>query len=217
MYDGQTRATLSEKTGRGKGRDFMQIFSDQFIGRIGEIALKKYLKKSFKEKIILDWEISNDLNKYKSDIVNSKVPISIKSTDTLESAWAESPVGRDYGVFVKVTVPKDFFLKLLCRVGSLTKFLEFMKNIIINIRPVDEISIGRLKNIREKAINGPLTINALICGFFKTDTDNLVDEKDGTELPYLGKVIGKKHMVVYTQLMNSIKDWKKFLKVMEVN
>jgi len=41
MIKDETKATMSEKVQRGKQRDFDQIFSDTFIGKIGEVVFKQ--------------------------------------------------------------------------------------------------------------------------------------------------------------------------------
>ena len=43
MLKGQTKATMTEKVRRTKKRNFEQIFSDHFIGKIGEIAFRKFV------------------------------------------------------------------------------------------------------------------------------------------------------------------------------
>lgn len=88
---------------------------DTFIGKIGEIAFKKFAKQKFGREINLDWEISREISTFKSDIIDSTEIVSIKSTDTLESIWAEAPTTAKYGIFVKVALPKDFFMKFYRR------------------------------------------------------------------------------------------------------
>ena len=125
-------ATISEKRRKTIEPYFGRIFSDTFIGKIGEIAYKKFLNDRFERQIQLDWGISTEIKSFKSDIIGSKKTVSIKSTDTLESIWAEAPVTAEYGIFIKVALPKDFFMKLLAHISSLKKLLNFVKDRIQN-------------------------------------------------------------------------------------
>jgi len=71
MRVGESRATITEFTDRSKSRGTLQIISDHFIGKIGEIAFRKFVK-AFGYDTDLDWNIGTERDKFKSDIVSLK-------------------------------------------------------------------------------------------------------------------------------------------------
>jgi hypothetical protein len=136
--------------------------------------------------------------------------VSIKSTDTLESIWAEAPTTAEYGIFVKVALPKDFFMKILAHISSLKKLLNFVKdkmkdNLVENNNIADLIHF-----IEETAYEEKMTINGYVCGFFETSEHTL--KRKGHELPYLGEVHEDKHLIECNRIMFSDDDWNEFFK-----
>lgn len=209
MLLGETRATQTEiMGGRTKKRDFLQIASDTFIGRIGEIAFKQFAKEKFRKDITLDWEIGKDLKTFESDIVGSTRVVSIKSTDTLESAWAFAPLNADYGISVLIALPKDFFMKILAHISSLKKLLNFVDE---KIKEDEDAGIRDLVQFVEKTAYGEkMTIKAYVCGFFETGNETIV--RKGETLDYLGDVYEEGHRVMISQLKYSEQDWNNFFK-----
>ncbi len=207
MLKGETRATMTEKTRRTKKRDFEQIFSDTFIGKIGEIAFRKFAKQKFDRDINLDWGISTDISTFKSDIVNSKNIVSIKSTDTLESIWAEAPITAEYGIFVKVALPKDFFMKILAHISSLKKLLNFVRSRMKDDLDENNNIVDLVHFIEETAYEEKIAINGYICGFFKASEYTL--KRKGEELSYLGEVHEDKHLIECNRIMYSDESWDK--------
>lgn len=56
MFSGGTVATISSKGFRERRRTFEAIVVDNFVGKLGEIVLKKFLENSFKcVKIQIEW------------------------------------------------------------------------------------------------------------------------------------------------------------------
>lgn len=215
MLKGETKATMSEKVRRGKGRDFEQIFSDTFVGKIGEVIFKHYAEQNFGREIILDWNISREIASFKSDIVNSKKVVSIKSTDTLESIWAEASKNADYGILVKVSLPKDFLMKILAYISSLEKLLNFVKEKIQKDTTAGD-TIDLVNFIKETAYGEQMTIKSFICGFFKTS--ELTFKHKGDKLPYIGgefEIYEDKHLVKCTELKYTSQDWNEFFKDIE--
>lgn len=212
MLKGETRATMSEKTRRGKERGFEQIFSDTFVGKIGEVFLKQYAKQKFGRDIVLDWNISRKIETFKSDIVGSKKIVSIKSTDTLESIWAEAPKETDYGVLVKVSLPKDFLMKILAHISSLEKLLNFVtEKIQKDITASDTIDLVNF--IKETAYGEQMAIKGFTCGFFKTSESTF--KHKGDKLPYIGgefEVYEDKHLAKCNELKSSEQDWEGFFR-----
>lgn len=202
MLRGETRATTSEKVQIRDERYFGRIFSDTFVGKIGEIAFKKFVVQQFGENISLDWDIGTDIDTFKSDIVGSKGIISIKSTDTLESIWAEAPTKADYGIFVKVGLPKDFFMKILAHISSLKKLLEFVEE---RLDEKDSI-LSLVKFIEQTAYEEEMSIKGYVCGFFQTSTGTL--KQKGQDLPYLGEVHEDKHLTECSNLKYSHAEWE---------
>jgi len=207
MLKGETRATMTEKTRRTKKRDFEQIFSDTFIGKIGEIAFRKFVKQKFDMEIALDWDISTAIGTFKSDIIGSKEIVSIKSTDTLEGIWAEAQRPANYGIFVKVAMPKDFFMKILAHISSLRKLLNYVGE---RLDKDDNIS-SLLKFVEQAAYEEEMNIKAYVCGYFATSEDSL--KPKGLELPFLGEVHEDKHLLECSKLKYSTADWKQFFSI----
>ncbi|PIU65123.1 MAG: hypothetical protein COS84_07365 [Armatimonadetes bacterium CG07_land_8_20_14_0_80_40_9] len=210
MLKGETRATMSEKTRRGKERDFEQIFSDTFVGKIGEVVFKQFAKDKLGKDLTLDWSISREIETFKSDIMNSKKIVSIKSTDTLESIWAEAPKNADYGILVKVSLPKDFFMKILAYISSLEKLLNFVKEKIQkDVTSGDTIDLVNF--IKETAYGEQMVIKAFTCGFFKTSTGTF--KRKGDKLLYIGgefEIYEDKHLVKCNELKFAEQEWGNF-------
>jgi len=212
MLKGETKATMSEKVQRGKQRDFDQIFSDTFIGKIGEVVFKRFAKQKFAKDITLDWKISREIQAFRSDIVGSKKIVSIKSTDTLESIWVEAPKNADYGILVKVSLPKDFFMKILAYISSLKKLLDFIKEKIQEDITASD-TMDMVNFIKETAYSEQMVLKAFTCGFFKTSKDTF--KHQGDELTYLGgkfEIYEDKHVAKCNELKFSEQDWKDFFK-----
>lgn len=197
---------ITEDVNREKERYFGQIFSDTFIGKIGEIAFKKFLLDKFAHKIDLDWEINAQIAGFKSDIPGSKMIVSIKSTDTLDSIWAEAPQNAEIGIFVKVAIPKDFFMKILAHISSLKKFLRFVEE---RLEKNDSVS-GLLNFIEETAYGEEMQIKACVLGYYKTAPEFL--KRKGEEIPFLGEVHEDKFMIEYNRLLSTDSDWLTFIK-----
>lgn len=209
MFGGETRATLTELVQRTKKRDYLQIFSDQFIGKIGEVAFKQYAKEKFNQDIKLDWKIGMERKEFDSDIVNSKKTVSIKATDTLESIWAKTGIGEnsDYGIFVKVTLPKDFFIKILSNISSFKKLIDYISS---KIKENGDDMASLLEYIEKTAYKEKLNIKAFICGYFKPNKKTL--RKKGESLAFIGEVHNDTHMIECIKLKYSKKDWELFFK-----
>ncbi len=191
MASGQSLATQSELVRRSKRRDFQQIISDHFIGRMGEVAFKKFAFEKFGRKIALDWKIGQDLRSFETDFVGSRRRVDIKSTDTLEGIWAVAPNGADYGVFVKVCLPRDFFFKVLAHISSMKKLLDYARERADSSQ--DRSTVELVDYIEREAYDVKFQAKALVCGFFLAK-DYAVTPA-GTELAYLGEVEEEKYFV----------------------
>ena len=207
ILEGET--STSNEVERRETRYFGQVFSDVLKEKIGEIAFKKFVSQRFGRDLKLDWDISTDIHTFKSDLPDSKCVVSIKSTDTLESIWAEAPKNTDYGIFVKVALPKDFFMKILAHISSLKKFLNFVEE---HLEKDDQTGRDLLSFVEKTAYQDGIAIKAYIYGFFKTSDNTL--KKKGEEVPFLGKVHEDKHLVECNKLKYSVEDWKQFFEEM---
>ncbi len=128
MFAGGTRATVSAKGFRERRRTFESILVDQFVGKLGEIMVKKFLEDNFpRVKIQLDWEISRQIEKYRNDIMSAKKNVSIKSSPTLAGIWAEADIGYDYGITVKCSVPQPTILQFFIEVCGFSRLLDFVE------------------------------------------------------------------------------------------
>ena len=211
MFLGGTKATVTQKGFRERRRTFESILVDQFTGKLGEVAVKKFLENCFSASIELDWEISEDISKYRSDIINAKKIISIKTSPTLAGVWAEADIGFDYGIFVKCSVPLHPVLQFFIEVCGFSSLLKFAEE---KIPPDDEVFRGYIRAIKDrvkdyKCGEFKTEIKCFICGYFETSKYKPVGE--GVELPYLGKVREKRYIVPVSELKWTEEDWKKFL------
>lgn len=212
MFQGGTGATVTQKGFRERRRTFESILVDQFTGKLGEVAVKKFLEDCFSANIELDWEISEDISKYRSDILNAKKIVSIKTSPTLAGVWAEADIGFDYGIFVKCSVPLHPVLQFFIEVCGFSTLLNFAEK---KIPPDDEMFRGYIRAIRGRIEDYrcgefKTEIKCFICGYFETSNYEPVDE--GRELLYLGKVRERRYIVPISELKWSEEDWKKFLK-----
>jgi hypothetical protein len=212
MFLGGTRATVSAKGFRERRRTFEAILADQFTGKFGEIALKKFLEKHFPYvRIELDWEISRHLEKYRNDILNAKKKVSIKSSPALSGVWAEADEGYDYGVMVKCCVPQPTILQFFIEVCGFSRLLDFAE---ARIPQEDATFKGYLNELKERIGKykcGVIqtSLKGIICGYFHTKQAPLV--REGETLEYLGKVRETRHLINIRDLKWTMEDWRKFV------
>ena len=211
MLSGETKATLSELTQRNKKRDYLQIFSDTFIGKIGEVAFKFFAQQIYNKDIKLDWVIGRDRKKFKSDIINLKKVVSIKATDTLESIWAKTPLegNPEYGIFVKVFLPKDFFIKILSHISSFKKLIDYIAK-RITVEKNESGTSELLEYIEKTAYSEKMVIKAFVCGFFKPSENTL--KYKGEKLLFLGELHQDTHLIEVNKLRWNKQDWDIFFK-----
>jgi hypothetical protein len=212
MFSGGTRATITAKAFRERRRTFESILVDQFVGKLGEVILKKFLEQNFPGiKIELDWRISTQLEKHKNDIINAKKKISIKSTPTLAGIWAEADIGYDYGIMVKCSVPKQPILQFFIEVCGFKKLIDFVEG---KIPTYDTLFRDYLKSIKNRICNFKCEeirteLKGFVCGYFKTSEYEPVEV--GKELPYMGKIREKRHLVNINELKYEKSSWRAFL------
>jgi hypothetical protein len=212
MFKGGTKATVTQKGFRERRRTFESILVDQFVGKLGEVMVKKFLEKEFPTKIELDWEISTQIEKYRNDIMNAKKNVSIKSSPSLAGIWAEADIGYDYGINVKCSVPQPTILQFFIEVCGFTKLLDFVNSKI----PISDSRFkGYIEEMRQRIENykcGQIQtkLKGFICGYFKTSEYKPV--KLGKKLPYLGEVREERFLISINELKYKKEDWFKFLK-----
>jgi len=212
MFEGGTKATVTQKGFRERRRNFESILIDQFVGKLGEIIVKKFFKKKFSAKIELDWEISREIKKYRNDIINAKKKVSIKTSPNLAGVWAEADLGYDYGISVKCSVPQPTLLQFFIEVCGFSRLLDFAET---KIPPSDEKFKNYLREIRRRIKDykcGEIQtrLKGFINGYFKTSEHKPV--KEGKILQYLGKVRETRYLVPINKLRYTLEDWKSFLK-----
>ncbi len=214
MFSGGTRATVSAKGFRERRRTFESILVDQFTGKLGEVMLKKFLENNFPgKKIELDWEITRQIERYRTDIINAKKKISIKSSPSLSGIWAEADIGYDLGIMVKCSVPQQPILQFFIEVCGFTRLLNFAED---RIPSSDTLFSQYLRNMRErikkyKCGEIQTDLKAVICGYFNTKDFEPVDE--GKELEYLGIVRERRYLVSIKELKWQKEEWGKFFQV----
>lgn len=211
MFAGGTRATTTQKGFRERKRTFESILADQFVGKLGEIMVKKFLEKNFNVKIELDWEISTDIEKYRNDIVNSKKNVSIKTSPSLAGIWGEADIGYDYGITVKCSVPQPTILQFFIEVCSFLKLIDFADSKIPSSDNRFKRYIGEMRKRIENYKCGEIQTNlkGFICGYFKTSEYKPI--KIGEKLDYLGKVREERFLIPINKLKYTKEDWKRFL------
>ncbi|MEO0180029.1 MAG: hypothetical protein ABIM74_02970 [candidate division WOR-3 bacterium] len=212
MRVGETRATITEFTDRAKSRGTLQIISDHFIGKIGEIAFRKFIM-GFGYDTDLDWDIDIERDRFKSDIVNLKRGeqettiseiVSIKSSKSLESAYAECPKNCHIGIFVKTVLPEDFFLGILKNISSLAKLLNHIKGFVGK----DDHFKDLLAELEEEIVPLPAIPNYVV-GYFIPGPLSIREK--GSVLPFLGEIREEKHMEYCGNLKFKREDWERLL------
>lgn len=212
MFAGGTRATVSQKGFRERRRTFESILVDQFVGKLGEIMVKKFLETNFSTKIELDWAIFPQIEKYRNDIVNAEKNISIKSSPSLADIWAEADVDYDYGMTVKCFVPQPTILQFFIEVCAFSDLLDFAEEKIPSHNGQFK---GYLEEMRQRIKDykcGEMRtkLKGIICGYFKTSDYKPVKKKK--VLSYLGEVREKRYFVKINELKYTKDDWTEFLR-----
>ncbi|MBO8152729.1 MAG: hypothetical protein H0Z30_09595 [Candidatus Marinimicrobia bacterium] len=216
MFGGGTRATVTQKGFRQRRRTFESILVDQFVGKLGEIFVKKFLEESYPVSIELDWKISTQIEKYRNDIMNAKRNLSIKSSPTLAGVWAEADIGYDYGIMVKCSVPQQPILQFFIEVCGFTRLLDFAEERIPQQNGLFKDYLGEIRERIRKYKCGEIqtSLKGFICGYFKTSKSSPV--KEGVSLPYLGIVREERYLVPINKLKWTKDDWKEFLEEVEL-
>jgi len=216
MFSGGTRATITQKGFRQRRRTFESILVDQFVGKLGEVFVKKYLESNFPVNIELDWEISPQIERYRNDIINASKNVSIKSSPTLAGIWAEADMGYDYGIEVKCSVPQQPILQFFIEVCGFSRLLDFAEE---KIPPSNSLFEGYLREIRGrireyKCGEIQTALKGFICGYFKTSEHTPVEK--GESLPYLGEVREERYLIPINELKWTKGEWKEFLREVEL-
>lgn len=212
MFSGGTRATITAKGFRERRRTFETILVDQFVGKLGEVMLKKFIEKIFPHTVVtLDWEISREIENHRTDIINAKKKISVRTSPSLTGIWAEADLGYDYGIMVKCSVPQQPILQFFIEVCGFTKLLNYAE---IKIPTTDDLFVHYLQNLRNRVERfkcGELNtqLKGVICGFFKTSEYSPVEK--GEELPFLGIVREKRYLIPINKLKWTKEDWRNFI------
>ena len=211
MFSGETRATVTAKGFRERRRTFEAIMVAQFIGKVGEVAVKRLLQNRFGAQIELDWEISRDIHRYASDIVNANKKISIKTAQSLAGYWAEADRDREYGICVKVSTPLHPVLQFFIEVCGFSSLLNFTKQ---KIPTSDSLFRGYIETLQQK-------VKEYKCGEFKTKlagfavgyfkTSDYEPTAEGVKLRYLGEVREERYLVPINELKYTEEDWRIFL------
>ncbi|MFN3384621.1 MAG: hypothetical protein ACK401_06980 [Archaeoglobaceae archaeon] len=188
MFSGGTMATVTQKGFRERRRTFESILVDHFVGKLGEVFVKKFLAKEFRVNVELDWRISPEIEEFKNDFLNARKRVSIKTSPTLAGIWAEADKGYDYGIMVKCSVPKQPIIQFFIEVCGFKRLFEFAED---KTPKNDETFVKYLENIRDRVCKykcGEIQtkLKGFICGYFRIK--NYKPIKLGTKLPYLGEV-----------------------------
>jgi len=209
MFLGGSRATLMQKGFRERKRSFEAIVVDQFIGKLGEVAVKRFLEDRFNIKIEIDWDISPQRERYINDIKNAKKLISIKTSPNLQGIWAEADKGYDYGIMVKCSVPLHPLLQFFVEVCGFRKLLDFAEEKL-------DSKTSYIDNIRNRLFSNSqcgqikTRFACYVCGYFEVSDKNL--RKKGEQLEHLGKVREERHLVRIDELKHTQDDWREFIK-----
>jgi hypothetical protein len=209
MFSGGSKATLMQKGFRERKRSFEAIVVDQFIGKLGEVAVKRFLEDRFNIKIEIDWDISPQRERYINDIKNAKKLISIKTSPSLQGIWAEADKGYDYGIMVKCSVPLHPLLQFFVEVCGFRKLLDFAEEKL-------DSKTSYIDNIRDRLFSNSqcgqikTKFACYVCGYFEVSDKNL--RKVGERLEYLRTVEEERHFVTIDELKHTQDDWREFIK-----
>ncbi|MEJ5253262.1 MAG: hypothetical protein HPY54_12900 [Chthonomonadetes bacterium] len=212
MFLGGTRATISAKGFRERQRRYEEILVEHFIGRLGEVLLKKFLETHFPGvQVELDWNISPERHLYRSDIVNASHQISIKTTTALAGIWAEADISAEYGVMVKCIVPRATIIQFFIEACGYSRLMDFVAS---HIPASDARFHDLIANIRQRIQqfqcgHAVSTFVGFVLGYFKTSNDTL--REIGEELEYMGPVRDKRHFCEVKNLLWERHDWERFL------
>ena len=212
MFGGGTKATITQKGFRQRRRTFESILVDQFVGKLGEIFVKKFLERNYSARVELDWEISTRIEKYRNDIRNATKNVSIKSSPTLAGVWAEADVGYDYGIMVKCSVPQQPILQFFIEVCGFTRLLDFAEERIPQSNGLFRDYLNEIRSRVKEYKCGDIrtTLKGFICGYFKTSEYSPTPE--GVTLPYLGLVREERYLVPINELRWRKDEWLKFVR-----
>ncbi|RLF49866.1 MAG: hypothetical protein DRN19_05410 [Thermoplasmata archaeon] len=212
MFGGGTKATITQKGFRQRRRTFESILVDQFVGKLGEIFVKKFLERNYSARVELDWEISTRIEKYRNDIRNATKNVSIKSSPTLAGVWAEADVGYDYGIMVKCSVPQQPILQFFIEVCGFTRLLDFAEERIPQSNGLFRDYLNEIRSRVKEYKCGDIrtTLKGFICGYFKTSEYSPTPE--GVTLPYLGLVREERYLVPINELRWRKDEWFKFVR-----
>ncbi|MEM0203602.1 MAG: hypothetical protein QXO16_07860 [Archaeoglobaceae archaeon] len=215
MFSGGSMATVTQKGFRERRRTFESILVDHFVGKLGEVFVKKFLENKFGVKVELDWRISTEIEEFKNDILNARKAVSIKTSPNLAGIWAEADKGYDYGVMIKCSVPKQPIIQFFIEVCGFTRLLDFAES---KIPKNDETFVEYLENIRDRVRKykcGEIQtkLKGFICGYFRTE--DYEPSRLGTKLPYLGEVREERYIVPVSELKWRREDWKEFTGILE--
>ena len=213
MFEGKTKATYTQKGFRERSRDIETIVINTFVGSLGEVGLKRFLEGKFNISVKLDRSISTDIQSYRSDIVNARKLVSVKTTPNLNAVWAECPIGYDYGVFVKAVVPSAVILQAFAHVCGFRRLLDFSKESITTKEEETAKIIESLENrvFAQRCGTLKVSLKTFICGFFKPEHEG-VFVKEGDNLPSIGKIREARYFIPISRLRFRREDWKEFTK-----
>lgn len=216
MFNGGTRATITQKGFRQRRRTFESILVDQFVGKLGEIFVKKFLESKYSVTVELDWEISPQIERYRNDIINAKKTVSIKSSPTLAGVWAEADIGYDYGIMVKCSVPQQPILQFFIEVCGFSRLLNFAETKISLQNSLFKNYLEELRDRVKRYKCGEIqtSLKGFVCGYFKTA--DFAPIKEGVVLPYLGQVREERYLVRIDELKWTEDDWREFLRDIKV-
>jgi len=210
MFLGESRATLMQKGFRERKRSFEAIVVDQFVGKLGEIAVKRFLEDHFNINVELDWEISQQRERHINDIKNANKLISKKTSPSLAGIWAEADKGYDYGIMVKCSVPLHPLLQFFIEVCGFRNLLDFAKERLgSETFYVDSIRDRIFSNAQCGQIKTSFV--CYVCGYFEVSDENL--RKEGEILDYLGVVREERHLVRIDELKYTRSSWEEFIKL----
>jgi len=210
IFEGKTKATITQKGFRERSRELETIIINTFTGLIGEVGVKRLLENRFNIEIKLDRSISTEIDKYRSDILNAKKLVSIKTTPNLLSIWAECPIGYDYGIFVKAIVPPAILLRAFAHVCGFRSLINYSKEKISSSEILTIVSNLENRLIHTNCGNLETRIKTFVCGYFQPTDGELITS--GTELCYIGEIREDRYFIPISKLKYSHEDWDIFVK-----
>lgn len=221
----ETGMTITHFGRREQRRELGQWLSNQTEGKLGEIAVQKFLWERG-VRVDLDWTLRGKPRNYLPDITKvwgrpPRLRVSIKTTK-FRGVWLDLPrrevdreeKGVDGAIMVRVGLPEDHLFRVLKEISALLKLLASFLGVSEDDlqKRFQEPRISQVDEIREIWEEVPTlgTINTYVVGFtFKEDLQRHLVKKD-ERVRWIGVMEEDKYVMKSGELRYG-KEWEKLV------